>query len=231
MLAAVELPLSWAIPLGSGQTAGLLAAIVSVLFCCYGGDNKPASRSGSGFVCEKCELPGFLGTFHCEICEICVPGYSHHSHWLNTCIGQSNARAYFSCLASLALATACQATAGLSLLVLKMLDSDIALRVKKRYSLHDHCYSFHLLLISAMLVAVFVSFASVCSLSYHVFNAYFRWRTRRQRQILPKSVLISPKSGAPICSASKFRSESFDSCAGDSAAVKENESTVWPQLS
>lgn len=230
ILAAVELPLPWAIPLGSGQAAGLLVAIVSVLFCFYAAHNKQASRSGSGVLCEKCELPVFLGTYHCEICEICVPGYSHHSHWLNTCIGQSNTRAYFSGLAGLALATACQATAGIGLLVLKMLDSDVALRVKQRYSLHDHCYSFNLLLISAVLVAVFVSFASICILSFHLFKVYFRWKTQRQRQILPNSVLISPKSAAPICSVSKFRNESFDSCAGDSAAIKENDSTVWPQL-
>ena len=230
MLAAVELPLPWGISLGIGQVAGVLAAIVSVLFCFYAADNQPETPSGSGFLCEKCELPVFLDTYHCEICEICVPGYSHHSRWLNICIGQSNACAYLSGLASLALATACQSAAEISLLVLKMLDSDVARRLKQRYSLHDHCYFLNVLLISAVLVAVFVSFASLCSLGYHVFNAYFRWRTRRQKQVLSKSGPISPKSGAPICSASKFRNESFDSCAGDSAAIKENDSTVWPQL-
>lgn len=231
ILAAVELPLSWGIPLGIGQGAGLLIAVVSVLYCFYAGDNKPVRCSGSGYVCEKCELPVFDGSYHCEVCEICMPGYSHHSRWLNTCIGQRNIYAYLSGLAGLALATACQATAEMSLSVLKALDSTIALRLKQRYSLHDHGYFFNLLLISAVLVAVFISFASICSLSFHLFKAYFRWKTLRQSRVLPKPVLISQKSEASVSSAFKLRSESFDSCAGESAIAKEYDSTAWSPLS
>lgn len=229
LLATVDLPLLWALLLGCGQLVGLAVTITSALVCFYTNHNAHSNSSGSGFLCEKCQLPAFLDTHHCEICDLCIPAYSHHSHWLNTCIGACNIRAYLSGLTSLAVATGCQAASGIAILALIMQDREIGLRLKQRYSLHDKGYLFALLLTAAVLVATFTTFACVCNLSYHLFRIASKWRPRRQHKIRP--IRTSSKAESSVSSIAKLHSgESFESSPGESALVRERESTAWSPL-
>ena len=223
LIATIDLPLIWAISLGCGQIVGLLVTITSALLCFYT-NHSQYSNTGSGFVCEKCQLPAFIDTRHCDLCNLCIPAYSHHSYWLNTCIGSCNSKAYFSGVVSLAVATGCQAASGIAIFALIVEDRALGLRLKQRYSLHDKGYFFTLLLISAVLVAVFITFACVCNLSCHISRIVPKLRTTRP-------ICISPKSEVSIGSMTKqHSSDSFDSSAGESPVVRDGESTAWSPL-
>ena len=47
--------------------------------------------------CEKCELwyKPSSSTVHCEICDICVEGFTHHCFWFGHCIGINNKKEFY----------------------------------------------------------------------------------------------------------------------------------------
>lgn len=45
-------------------------------------------------VCPKCCKYIPPGAAHCKICQQCISKQSHHSVWLDCCIGESNRRVY-----------------------------------------------------------------------------------------------------------------------------------------
>ena len=50
--------------------------------------------------CEKCELwyKPSSSTIHCEICDICIEGFTHHCFWFGHCIGINNKKEFYSFL-------------------------------------------------------------------------------------------------------------------------------------
>ena len=47
--------------------------------------------------CDKCEIwykPSST-TIHCEICDICIEGYTHHCIWAGHCIGGNNKKDFY----------------------------------------------------------------------------------------------------------------------------------------
>jgi len=54
----------------------------------------PESIKGSKEMsyCDKCEIwyKPSSSTIHCEICDICIEGYTHHCFWTGHCIGGNN---------------------------------------------------------------------------------------------------------------------------------------------
>ena len=51
--------------------------------------------------CDKCEVwykPANT-TVHCEICDICIEGYTHHCMWAGHCIGINNKKDFYIFLA------------------------------------------------------------------------------------------------------------------------------------
>lgn len=47
--------------------------------------------------CDKCEIwhKPTSNTIHCEICDICIEGYTHHSFLIGHCIGINNKKAFY----------------------------------------------------------------------------------------------------------------------------------------
>ena len=47
--------------------------------------------------CDKCELwyKPSSSTIHCEICDICIEGYTHHCFWAGHCIGGNNKKNFY----------------------------------------------------------------------------------------------------------------------------------------
>ena len=47
--------------------------------------------------CEKCELwyKPTSSTVHCEICDICIEGFTHHCFWFGHCIGINNKKEFY----------------------------------------------------------------------------------------------------------------------------------------
>ncbi|KAH8419384.1 hypothetical protein KR222_010296, partial [Zaprionus bogoriensis] len=45
-------------------------------------------------ICETCRKVTPARAYHCAVCGSCVKRRSHHSFWLNCCIGESNYRCY-----------------------------------------------------------------------------------------------------------------------------------------
>jgi len=108
------------------------------------------------------------------MCGICVSGYSHHSYWLNSCIGSANTLPYLLCLAGMALTAICQVSADLLLMVLMLSGHSFALHITRKYSLLDHGYLFNLLLPFSFLVST--SIASY--FTFHVWKAGIRLRRK-----------------------------------------------------
>ncbi|XP_022646971.1 probable palmitoyltransferase ZDHHC4 isoform X3 [Varroa destructor] len=54
-------------------------------------------------VCKKCGLPREARTYHCLICNVCVPMFDHHCAWLDVCIGRHNRRLFIHFLLLLAM--------------------------------------------------------------------------------------------------------------------------------
>jgi hypothetical protein len=113
-----ELPETWSLVLAAGQVAGLALAGLSALKCFYTQQGGFEGGIGLSKVCVKCKISVCADTYHCEICSLCVTGHSHHSDWLNCCIGARNAIAYLSCLTGLALAAISQIAANIALYAL-----------------------------------------------------------------------------------------------------------------
>ncbi len=47
--------------------------------------------------CDKCEVwyKPSSSTIHCEICDICIEGYTHHCIWAGHCIGGNNKKDFY----------------------------------------------------------------------------------------------------------------------------------------
>ena len=47
--------------------------------------------------CDKCEIwyKPSSSTVHCEICDICIEGYTHHCLWAGHCIGTNNKKDFY----------------------------------------------------------------------------------------------------------------------------------------
>ena len=47
--------------------------------------------------CDKCEIwyKPSSSTIHCEICDICIEGYTHHCLWAGHCIGGNNKKDFY----------------------------------------------------------------------------------------------------------------------------------------
>ena len=47
--------------------------------------------------CDKCEVwyKPSSSTIHCEICDICIEGYTHHCFWAGHCIGGNNKKNFY----------------------------------------------------------------------------------------------------------------------------------------
>jgi len=55
--------------------------------------------------CTTCGTHVFTSSKHCRACNKCISTFDHHRHWLNTCIGQRNYRAFAVCISSVAVMT------------------------------------------------------------------------------------------------------------------------------
>lgn len=164
LIATAELPSNWAISLGISQAVGLLVVGISALRCFYTSHSTVSLRYGTGVLCPKCKRPSAAGSHHCEVCEVCVAAYSHHSDWLNNCIGVGNSGAYLGVVSGLGVLAGCQTGAGIGLWVLMLSNKDFALYIGEKYSLRDQGYLYHLLLLFSLLVSVSVLIASVFNL-------------------------------------------------------------------
>jgi len=121
---AEELPQSWLISLAIGLIVGLGLAAASAAVCFYTPHLYCGYKGGTGVLCGKCEMPALLGTYHCEVCEVCVPAHSHHSDWLNSCWRLCIYSAYVFCLFSVGAIVICQLLASTVLLALIATDQD-----------------------------------------------------------------------------------------------------------
>ena len=65
--------------------------------------NCPESIKGTKEMsyCDKCEIwyKPSSSTIHCEICDICIEGYTHHCLWAGHCIGGINKKYFYLFLA------------------------------------------------------------------------------------------------------------------------------------
>jgi hypothetical protein len=57
-----------------------------------------AARDGKSW-CSLCKIAQPVRTFHCKDCARCVCVRDHHCVWLDNCVGEGNALAFFSFLA------------------------------------------------------------------------------------------------------------------------------------
>ena len=61
--------------------------------------NCPESIKGTKEMsyCDKCEIwyKPSSSTIHCEICDICIEGYTHHCLWAGHCIGGINKKYFY----------------------------------------------------------------------------------------------------------------------------------------
>ena len=178
LIATAELPASWAISLGVSQVIGLLVVGISALRCFNTSHSTTSLRYGAGVLCTKCKRPSLAGSHHCEVCEVCVAAYSHHSDWLNNCIGVGNAGAYLGVVSGLGVLAGCQTGADIGLWVLMLSDKEFAMYIGEKYSLRDQGYLYHLLLLFSLLVSASVVIASVSNLIFQIC-----WRiSQRKRQ-------------------------------------------------
>ena len=144
--------------------------------------------SGSGSICAKCDLPVLKDTFHCEVCNVCVAGYSHHSVYLNTCIGSSNRANYSACLAGLSLAAAGELSTYVVLLALMIRDKQFTIYLNDKYSVWDYGYLFHLFVFFFMLTAFFLMVTSIIGCVFHAYIAIWDSRTVKKTIVKIKPV-------------------------------------------
>ena len=77
--------------------------ILSYIFMCIKNPGYPkmCSESIRGSkemsYCDKCEVwyKPSSSTIHCEICDICIEGYTHHCFWAGHCIGMNNKKDFY----------------------------------------------------------------------------------------------------------------------------------------
>jgi len=224
---AEELPQTWLISLAIGLTVGLGLAAASAAVCFYTPHIDCGYKRGTGVLYGKCEMPALLGTYHCEVCEVCVPAHSHHSDWLNSCIGASNYSAYLLCLFSVGAIAICQLLASTVLLALIATDQDTARRIIYRYSLLDQGYLYRVSLFFHFLISVTLATTTWASFACHLSKAAFQWSEQRKthRQAQPVQGMNRPypssDTGLPMASnvSCKVQSESFDLHALDMSGI------------
>ena len=77
--------------------------LLSYIFICIKNPGYPKNCSESikgtkeMSYCDKCEIWYKLSssTIHCEICDICIEGYTHHCTWTGHCIGGDNKKYFY----------------------------------------------------------------------------------------------------------------------------------------
>lgn len=221
MILTGELKSNWAIPLGIGQGLGLLLAGISDFYCYSTAYTAQLCKSGNGTICEKCKLPRQSDTYHCEICCVCVYAYSHHSYWLNTCIGAANAATYLLCLAGLSLTALCQVCAEVALMVLMLSERSFAMHISSKYSLADQGYLFNLLLPFSFLVSSSVAIASCFNFGFHLCKDLCQWRLKRKgrKVVSPEWGLVNSSSEISHLAANWHLSSELKKEPGGNAAV------------
>ena len=181
LLETQELPRNWAVLLGVGQAVGLFLATFAAIYCFYA-QHKQTRDQGYGAMCRKCNLPCFQDSFHCEICNICVPAYSHHSRWLNNCIGACNYAAYLTGLLSLGTVAGLQAAVSVVLHTMMFRNKAFAMQLNEKYSLRDDGYLFHLFIVFALLLSCSVGIACFVN-GIKQINRVISLRREKQRVI------------------------------------------------
>lgn len=76
---------------------------LSYIFICIKNPGYPKNCSESikgtkeMSYCDKCEIwyKPSSSTIHCEICDICIEGYTHHCSWTGHCIGGNNKKFFY----------------------------------------------------------------------------------------------------------------------------------------
>lgn len=218
LLETLELPREWAVLLGVGQVVGLLLAAFAAVYCFYAQHKQTRDQQGCGAMCHKCKLPCFQGSFHCEICDICVPEYSHHSRWLNNCIGACNCAAYLTGLFSLGTVAGLQAAACVSLHGMMFRSKAFAMQLNEKYALRDEGYLFHLLIVFALLLSCSVGIACFIN-GISQINRLISLRREKQRvirRILNTGSKVSLSKAAIRCEEKQplpdnLQADSFDS--------------------
>lgn len=236
---AGELSMTLCVPLRIGVTIGLGLAGISATMCFFTTHIQRRYKGGSGILCEECQMPALLGTEHCDICEICVPAYSHHSDWLNACIGGNNYLAYLLCLMSIGEIAICQLIVSTTLLALIATDEKTALRILDRYSLYGQGYIFHTFLLFYFLISLTLAATTWASFGYHLLKAISLWKDQRKgrTQVKPVRAMKRPNpssdTGVPVISSvsMKVQSESFDSHAEDVSGIADSSKCGVTQVS
>lgn len=41
-------------------------------------------------ICLECVRRKPKRSYHCDICQVCIPQYDHHCTWINNCVGKKN---------------------------------------------------------------------------------------------------------------------------------------------
>lgn len=91
------------------------AAALTALLIDNDSPNKTIHNRGSTQqqtnMCHNCRKYVRDSTIHCHVCNACIMLYSHHSYWLDCCIGQKNSLFYFASM----IASICSLTFGVYL--------------------------------------------------------------------------------------------------------------------
>ena len=183
LLVTLELSLPWAISLNIGQFVGLSVATFCAISCIRSQHKSHyAGEAGLGKLCTLCEQPQLPDCHHCEVCEKCVAGFSHHSEWLDTCIGSANLSLYLLGTVSLGVMACTQVTAGVAVLVLMMTDREVMLEINEKYSLEDGGYFFHLVLYFAIFISIAIALECGVNFCLQLRRFVLLWKTRRQTQ-------------------------------------------------
>ena len=233
---AYELPSICALALACGGVAAWLIAVICA-FWCYSVKHERARHEGPGQLCPICRFPAGEDSYHCDLCGVCVAGFSHHSDWLNSCIGSANYPAYLGCVAGMGLAGGFQVATYLALFTVMVQDKGTMIRINEKYSIMDQGYFFHLVLYFALLVSTTLAVTNCANFAVRIWNIMARSLKRlnkprlrsanthkRQRifPILSPPLHLSPSSEAPIYSiniSNSLDSHSVDITNGGATAL------------
>ena len=194
-LIASELPLIWEIPLVATSLVCLIVSGITSGVCFYTDHRRYRHRSGSGALCDVCNAPISVDTYHCSICDECVPAYFHHSRWLNCCIGECNLWSYTFCVGSLFLLGACQTISQVVLLTLMIRDRATTLRLNSKYSLLDYGFLFRQTLWFFLFVSIALMLSNGCYCCKVVIVKYTRHRIDTFRGHMQSTAALQPGFG------------------------------------
>lgn len=215
---AYELPDIYALVLLCGGSFTWFIAFICA-FRCYNAKHDKARHEGPGKLCPVCHFAAGKDSYHCDFCGVCVAGFSHHSDWLNSCIGKANYPVYLGCLGSIGLAGGFQVAAYLGVLVAMVQDKATMIRLNEKYSMMDQGYFFHLVLYFALMVSFILAGTNCVNLTIRIWKIV----SKRLEKPIIKPQQISPilypplrpvfSSEAPIYSMNIYNS--FDSHTAD----------------